>query len=34
MDLETARRALAGKGPRVKWEELKKELTMSAETGK
>jgi prevent-host-death family protein len=34
MDLETARRALAEKGPRVKWKELKQELTRSAETGK
>ncbi len=34
MDLETARRALAEKGPRVKWEQLKKELTGAAQARK
>jgi prevent-host-death family protein len=34
MDLETARKALAEKGPRVKWEQLKKELTSLADAGK
>jgi prevent-host-death family protein len=34
MDLETARRALAEKGPRVKWEQLKKELAGAARARK
>ena len=34
MDLETARRALAEKGSRVKWEQLKKELTGAARARK
>ena len=33
MDLETARKALAEKGPRVKWEQLKKELTSAPDGG-
>jgi prevent-host-death family protein len=33
MDLETARRALAERGPRVKWEQLKKELTRATKAG-
>lgn len=34
MDLETARKALAEKGPRVKWEQLKKDLRQAAHAEK
>jgi prevent-host-death family protein len=34
MDLKTARRALAEKGSRVKWEQLRKELTHAVRAGK
>jgi prevent-host-death family protein len=33
MDLDTARKALAEKGARVKWEQLRKELTALADGG-
>ncbi len=34
MDLETARRALAEKGSRVKWEQLSKEIRRAVQSGK
>jgi prevent-host-death family protein len=34
MDLDTARKALAEKGSRVKWEELRKELSHAARAEK
>jgi prevent-host-death family protein len=34
MDLETARKALAEKGPRVKWAQLKKQLARATESAR